>query len=472
MNKLISRNPIQQFKQGKKIIKGEFGFTFPWQQDYEPQYAPHTTKTINGTNNRTVVQGAYNKAHKPSTIEIPYANADKSVVEIKPVGTIRSGHDYQKNEVEYRKVNGNWAVRYKDPNKDTNWYWVSNGTRGYDKAGNYNEYQNGKWVTITPVSKTKITTSNNKSSANPKTQVITNATNSLNQTINNNQDILTPKEPIQSRGEIKINVENNPTGQSFNSQLAAGIRDHYSTPITVTNEDPSFYGKGITDFNRGSIRGFRNQDGGFRNVDEYYNWLNNNQDSDQYKLWNNVLEGMDEETRRNTFNQIMNQFGISGNLGRRDSQRLANVLNILRDLGVNGSANQTAFMDAYDSYSVGDDGTVYSSPWVRSLFERFNAQPSNNTNFAEQGKQFLQRRSPHSYAEFGIKRPGYMTYGEYLTTPSAYTQRTGLDTLNNTNGFRQTITNWLNQNPGIYNKLANIFTTHQPSVATPTYVSN
>jgi len=48
---------------------------------------------------------------------------------------------------------------------------------------------------------------------------------------------------------------------------------------------------------------------------------------------------MDDETRRNTFYQIMNQFGISGNLGRRDSGRLAEVLNTLRDLGVNGSAN-------------------------------------------------------------------------------------------------------------------------------------
>lgn len=145
------------------------------------------------------------------------------------------------------------------------------------------------------------------------------------------------------------------------------------------DEGPSFYGEGLTDFNRGSIRGFRNQDGGFRNVDEYYTWLNNNQNSDQYKLWNNVLEGMDDETRRNTFYQIMNQFGISGNLGRRDSGRLAEVLNTLRDLGVNGSANQKAFMNSYNTALNNElaEGRRNASP-ITSYTEQFRNQILNS----------------------------------------------------------------------------------------------
>lgn len=45
----------------------------------------------------------------------------------------------------------------------------------------------------------------------------------------------------------------------------------------------------------------------------------------------------------------MNTFGIRGNLGRRDSGRLANVLNTLSGIGTNGSAIQKSFINSYDN---------------------------------------------------------------------------------------------------------------------------
>ena len=44
----------------------------------------------------------------------------------------------------------------------------------------------------------------------------------------------------------------------------------------------------------------------------------------------------------------MSKYGISGNLGRRDSGRLANLLNDLNLIGIEGSDARNAFIDSYN----------------------------------------------------------------------------------------------------------------------------
>jgi len=46
----------------------------------------------------------------------------------------------------------------------------------------------------------------------------------------------------------------------------------------------------------------------------------------------------------------MAKYGISGNLGRRDSGRLANLLNDLNLIGTEGSDARNSFIDSYNNH--------------------------------------------------------------------------------------------------------------------------
>lgn len=143
-----------------------------------------------------------------------------------------------------------------------------------------------------------------------------------------------------------------------------------------------------TTLNRGDIRRNRNL---YRNVDEYYNWLNSDEgrNSDDYKLFGNTglwASNLSEEMRRAAFDTMMNYYGINRNLGRRDSGRLANLLNNLSQLG-NNSDMRGAFVDAYNNAldegiasRTGSDGTVYSNSKVRDLFDRVTVNPYTRYN--------------------------------------------------------------------------------------------
>lgn len=92
MQKLISKNPIQRYKQGKQIIKAAGGTAAP---------------TVVGTARR---------------------------------------HDYKKGEVEYSiDKNGKPIARYKS-GPDTRWYYIAEGSTGYDREGNQNRFIGGRWL--------------------------------------------------------------------------------------------------------------------------------------------------------------------------------------------------------------------------------------------------------------------------------------------------------------------------------------
>ena len=61
-------------------------------------------------------------------------------------------HKYGKGEVYYYKVKTadgeHWAARYKNPTngQKSGWWWVAEGSTGYDKNGNHNKLKDGQWV--------------------------------------------------------------------------------------------------------------------------------------------------------------------------------------------------------------------------------------------------------------------------------------------------------------------------------------
>ena len=96
-------------------------------------------------------------------------------------------------------------------------------------------------------------------------------------------------------------------------------------PGTYSNLNNMFTRKGIRS-NRGT---------NYSNVNEYWDWLQNNKDSEDYKVWSNIM-GNDGYLNKEIFDNVMSQYGIRDNLGRRDSGRLSNLLNDLNLIGVQG----------------------------------------------------------------------------------------------------------------------------------------
>jgi hypothetical protein len=58
--------------------------------------------------------------------------------------------------------------------------------------------------------------------------------------------------------------------------------------------------------------------------------------------------GNDGYLNKEIFDNVMSQYGIRGNLGRRDSGRLSNLLNDLNLIGVKGSDARKAFLTNFD----------------------------------------------------------------------------------------------------------------------------
>ena len=96
------------------------------------------------------------------------------------------------------------------------------------------------------------------------------------------------------------------------------------------------------------IRGFRNNR--FNNVTDYWNYIQG--DNEHSKLWNNIFNGLSPYQKRQAYDQIMKQYGINGNLGWRDSRRLADLLNDLNLIGMNGSPTRNSYLSAVRSRYV------------------------------------------------------------------------------------------------------------------------
>lgn len=96
-------------------------------------------------------------------------------------------------------------------------------------------------------------------------------------------------------------------------------------------------------YDRNYVRGQRFNN--YSNVNSYLTWLGNNKDSDDYKLF--MQNGYFDNNGNLDYGQIRTMLasqGIRGNLGRRDSRRLGNVLTRLREQSTVGTEAHDQFM--------------------------------------------------------------------------------------------------------------------------------
>ena len=89
-------------------------------------------------------------------------------------------------------------------------------------------------------------------------------------------------------------------------------------------------------FNRDNIRANRGVN--YSDVDQLWDYIGNHGESTEARLFNNVLGGLEGDAKKNAFMQMMDKYKVSGNLGRRDSGRLATMFNDLNLIGTKGTA--------------------------------------------------------------------------------------------------------------------------------------
>ena len=182
MNKLISRNPIQRFKEGRKIQKfQEAGKIYYKGRDginYEAFSGPKgwyyrkkgTQDTFRMPKDYVTTTGIRfydsngNMINNPSSNSNPKNDLGASVgaavaSTILDKNRVAQRHDYDRGQVTYKQdKNGIWYAKWNNsdlPNQG--YYRVAEGSTGYDKLGNHNVLRNGQWVKIdeTPVETVK-----------------------------------------------------------------------------------------------------------------------------------------------------------------------------------------------------------------------------------------------------------------------------------------------------------------------------
>lgn len=177
------------------------------------------------------------------------------------------------------------------------------------------------------------------------------------------------------------------------SQISQDDWDTYiNQPIVDNNTN-------TTNYDTNYIRGFRGQgEQGYRDVNSYLTWLGNNKDSADYKLF--MQNGYFNDSGDLDYGQIgamLASQGIRGNLGRRDSGRLGNVLTRLRNQSTEGTPENKQFLQGVvssynqnkgkwgltSSAELGEDGKIRllnnsSSPssFATSVTNFFNKYPN------------------------------------------------------------------------------------------------
>lgn len=323
-SKLVSRNPIQRFKQGKSIIKAALGVKTStpesgtlsrgegpnggyWvrvHDDYNPKKLrwrnPMQNRTL-GENEEILVGGRYLKGNGTQTsmslrAQKAVKQKDGRMIYKMPDGTWR-------NDKGQRLVN--FASPQQTPKKEEK-----------------------------PVMKKGITKPavKNTSTATPP------------------QSTVTPPPPSQSTVQFTPGILNNgqftPTGETTTQFNKTSLIPQFK-PKSQETFGPGTFNTNVT-YNSGNIRANRGVN--YSNVNEYWDYLNNNRDSNDYKLFQNIMRTTDGNLNRDVFDQTMAKYGISGNLGRRDSGRLANLLNDLNLIGTEGSDARNSFIDSYNNH--------------------------------------------------------------------------------------------------------------------------
>lgn len=204
---------------------------------------------------------------------------------------------------------------------------------------------------------------------------------------------------------IPVNPDTQPQKSVLKEQPQQSWDEYINQPI-VENTPSSI------NYDTNYIRGFRGQEQqGYRDVNSYLTWLGNNKNSDDYKLF--MQNGYFNDSGDLDYGQIgamLASQGIRGNLGRRDSRRLGNVLTRLRNQSTAGTPENKQFLQGVvSSYNqnknkwgltsnaeLGKDGKIRllnnsSSPssFTTSVTNFFNKYPNFESVKSQTFSNFL-----------------------------------------------------------------------------------
>lgn len=444
MRKLVSRSPVQRFKEGKKLLVK----TSPAKEETIGRYVREKNRSLFGSGWRWYdTQAPVGRSHVALDREI-----EQDGWILKPDGS---------------KIKANIRNRSKQTQPTVTKQTTTKPKKTTTTSGNATPQQ--KQPAQQPVQQqrrpaTKQATSTTQQPSKPKNSsnqggfktAFNNARNAGQETFSWNGKTFNTK----NKGEENYVFQNGkwiaPAQESTsNITYTPGTMDRQgrftptgepTTDINVAKQSlipprnfyPGTFNTNVT-YNRGNIRSNRGIN--YSNVDEYWNYLNNNKDSNDFKLWSNIMRTQDGNLNREAFDQIMNRYGISGNLGRRDSRRLANLLNDLNLIGTEGSDARNSFIDSYNKQldlasRAEKNGTVYSNNFNRvqptstfmqqptnsnklfSGFEDWNRYMKNKYSFLKKGGNILPSRNPvERFKQGGVQK--FQKAGRLPTAPKA-----------------------------------------------------
>lgn len=117
------------------------------------------------------------------------------------------------------------------------------------------------------------------------------------------------------------------------------VTPEVEVPVVVQEYRPGIYNN----------EGYIPMAGSYTNVNGLYDYIINNPTSREAMLFNNAYGNL---FNRELFDRIMNQYGISGHLGRRDTKRLNGLLDLLKQIGTEGSNEREDFIKTINNPSV------------------------------------------------------------------------------------------------------------------------
>ena len=266
-------------------------------------------KDIKDNNNRRII---------PSTDP-----SDKRNAEILAEAT-RNGdalpHPYLQGEVEYYNVTlkdgktKKWAARYINPTngQKPGWWWVAEGSTGYDRNKVKKQFKNGQWV---PEEKSTSPENTNTALGNDNT--------------NQNTPGAAPEGPPTSNFDaLNIETDRRTIVPSVVSQLQVGQAS--PSMRLLPKVKPVARPKDMPLMNRSDVRYTINDVTGdspyFSSDIELVNGLAKTPDDNMFKqaLMNRL--GMDKWDNSTALNRL-NYLGIKGNIGGSDRKRLRNLIN-------------------------------------------------------------------------------------------------------------------------------------------------
>ena len=157
-------------------------------------------------------------------------------------------------------------------------------------------------------------------------------------------------------GRKQLDANGNPTGEftplkdnatTTDINVARNYMLSKNEPVVdqANPFEPGNFNTSMT-FNRGNVRANRGTN--YSNVDQLWDYIGTHGESTEAQLFNNVLGGLEGDNKKKAFMDMMAKYKVSGNLGRRDSGRLANLFNDLNAIGTEGSEARQGYVDSFN----------------------------------------------------------------------------------------------------------------------------